>query len=102
MKHDALSPDPNQLDLAATMFSALADTSRLRLLLCLTEKEASVSELSAATGDKLSTVSARLGILHKARLVVRRRDGKSILYSLADHHVLSLVSNAVDHACEDH
>ena len=102
MKIDMPSPDLNQLDLVATMFSALADPSRLRLLLCLTKKEASVSELCAMTGDKLSTVSARLGILHKAKLVARRRDGKSIIYSLADHHVLSLVSNAVDHACEDH
>ncbi|CAM3220510.1 metalloregulator ArsR/SmtB family transcription factor [Paracoccus nototheniae] len=102
MKIGMAAPDANQLDLAATMFSALAEPSRLRLLLSLTEKEASVSELSAATGDKLSTVSARLGVLHKARLVARRRDGKSIIYSLADHHVLSLVSNAVDHACEDH
>ena len=94
--------DSNQLDRAATMFAAMSDTSRLHLLLCLTEAGASVSELSAATGEKLSTVSARLGVLHKAPLVARRREGKRIIYSLAGHHVLSLVSNVVDHACKDH
>lgn len=102
MIDEPISLDARQMERAATMFAALADPSRLHLLLCLTETGASVSQLSAATAEKLSTVSARLGVLHKARLVARRREGKSIIYSLADHHVLSLVSNAVDHACEDH
>lgn len=91
-----------QVEEAAGMFSALADPQRLRLLILLAGREISVSELAAAQGEKLSTLSARLKVLHAARLVGRRREGKSILYHLADDHVLALVSSAVNHACETH
>lgn len=87
---------------AAAMFAALADPARLRLLILLSHGEASVTDLSVAQAEKLSTVSARLKVLHAARLVGRRREGKSIFYHLADEHVLTLVASAVDHACEDH
>lgn len=91
-----------QADKAARMFAALADPARLRLLLRLATGEASVSALSAATGDRMTTVSARLAVLHSAHLVARQRVGKSIIYRLADHHILSLVTNAIEHALEEH
>jgi ArsR family transcriptional regulator, lead/cadmium/zinc/bismuth-responsive transcriptional repressor len=91
-----------QAEEAAGMFSALADPARLRLLLLLAAGEASVSDLAASQQENLSTVSARLKVLHAARLVGRKRQGKSIHYYLADDHVLALVASAVDHACEDH
>ncbi|WP_211242249.1 metalloregulator ArsR/SmtB family transcription factor [Paracoccus gahaiensis] len=90
------------VDAAAVMFAALSEPNRLRLLLRLAAGGASVTDLAAMSNEKLTTVSARLAVLHAARLVARRREGKSILYSLADHHVLTMVTNAIDHACEDH
>ena len=50
----------------------------------------------------MTTVSARLQILHAARLIGRRREGKSVIYSIADDHVLMLVEDAVAHAGEKH
>lgn len=95
-------PTPRQVEDAAAMFAALADPARLRLLMTLRRGEASVTDLAAAQADKVPTVSARLQVLHAARLVSRTRQGKSILYRLADDHVMALVSSALDHACEDH
>ena len=89
-----------RLEAAAAMFDALSDTPRLRTLMLLAEKDLSVSEIAAADGEKLTTVSARLQILHAARLITRRRKGKSVIYSIADNHVLTLVENAVAHAGE--
>jgi DNA-binding transcriptional ArsR family regulator len=91
-----------QLEAAAAMFDALSDMSRLRTLMLLAKKDLSVSEVAAAEGEKMTTVSARLQILHAARLIARRRKGKSIIYSIADDHVLTLVENAVAHAGEKH
>jgi DNA-binding transcriptional ArsR family regulator len=91
-----------QLAMAADMFGALSDAARLKTLMLLAEKERSVSEVATAEGEKMTTVSARLQILHTARLVARRRKGKSIIYSIADAHVLNLVENAVAHAGERH
>ena len=84
------------------MFDALSDTARLRTLMCLTEKDLSVSQIAAAVGEKMTTVSARLQILHAARLIARRREGKNVIYSIADEHVVTLVENAVAHAGERH
>lgn len=68
----------------------------------LAEKERSVGELSEIEGDKMGTVSARLKVLLTARLVNRRKEGQNAIYSIADNHVLALIDNAVDHACEHH
>ena len=90
------------LEDAADMFDALSDVSRLRTLMLLADKSLSVSEIVAAEGEKMTTVSARLQILHAARLIDRQRDGKSVIYRIADDHVLSLVRNAIAHAAERH
>jgi ArsR family transcriptional regulator len=32
--------------------------------------------------------------------VTRRRDGQTVIYAIADDHVLNLVTNAIEHARE--
>lgn len=90
------------LEDAAVMFDALSDVSRLRTLMLLADKSLSVSEIVAAEGEKMTTVSARLQVLHAARLIDRQRHGKSVIYRIADDHVLTLVRNAIAHAAERH
>ena len=90
------------LEDAARMFDALSDVARLRTLILLADKSLSVSEIAAAEGEKLTTVSARLQVLHAARLIDRQREGKSVIYRIADDHVLTLVRNAIAHAAERH
>ena len=75
-------------------------TRELRLLLRLSGGERCVTELAEAEGEKLATVSARLKLLHGARLVTRRREAKHIHYSLADGHVVRLLKDVLDHAAE--
>ena len=88
------------LEKAARIFRALGDPSRLRLLTMLSEGEACVSEL--ADQDQLSTVSQRLRTLRSENLVSRKRNGKHIIYGLADHHVVDMIRNALAHAGEPH
>lgn len=90
------------LEDTASMFDALSDVARLRTLVLLADKSLSVSEIAAAEGEKLTTVSARLQVLHAARLIDRQREGKSVIYRIADDHVLTLVRNAIAHAAERH
>ncbi len=82
------------------MFKALSDPARLQTLIILAENEHNVGALADIEGDKLGTISARLKVLLQARLVRRRRDGKSVIYSVADNHVLNMIENAVEHATE--
>lgn len=85
---------------AASIFRALGDVERLRLLEKLAEREVCVTELAEASGARMPTVSQRLRVLRAEGLVVQRRDGKHIYYALADQHVVELVRNALQHASE--
>jgi ArsR family transcriptional regulator, lead/cadmium/zinc/bismuth-responsive transcriptional repressor len=97
-----LRPQVSQsaLDQAERLFKALGDVPRLRLLAVLAQGEACVTELADVDQDGLSTVSQRLRVLHQANLVARRREGKHILYRLADQHIADLIFNALAHASE--
>ena len=94
-------PTAATLETAAAMLSAAGDEARLKLLVRLADGRRCVSELAEAEGDKLATVSARLKLLHTARLVTRTREAKHVYYALADDHVANLVRDILDHASED-
>ena len=96
----AVVASPAQLEAAGAMFHALRDPSRLRLLILLSRGERNVTELVEAEQAKLGSVSARLKILHAARLVKRRREAKHVFYALSDDHVLTLLNSVLAHAAE--
>ena len=85
---------------AAQLFKALADPERLKLITILSEGEACVSEL--ATKDQMSTVSQRLKTLKIENLITNKRQGKHMIYKLADEHVYELIVNALEHVKEKH
>ncbi|MDJ0513849.1 MAG: metalloregulator ArsR/SmtB family transcription factor [Methyloceanibacter sp.] len=90
-----------QREEAAAIFKALSDPARLQTLLILAAGERNVGEITEIEGEKTGTVSARLQVLLNARLVKRRREGQTMIYTIADDHVLNLVTNAIEHACEE-
>jgi DNA-binding transcriptional ArsR family regulator len=55
----------HQIEIAAIMLRALADPARLNALICLADRERSVTELADITGEKIATISARL-LVHSA------------------------------------
>ena len=85
---------------ASRIFRALGDPPRLRLMALLAKGEACVTEVSEAEGEEISTISQRLRVLRNEGLVSRRRQGKHIVYGLADQHVADLIFNALEHASE--
>jgi ArsR family transcriptional regulator, lead/cadmium/zinc/bismuth-responsive transcriptional repressor len=93
-------PGQLQLEFASAMFRALGDPFRLRLLARLSNGEVCVTELAQMEEENLTTVSARLKLLHAVRLVKRRREAKHIFYALSDSHVLQLIQSAMEHSTE--
>ena len=85
---------------ASRIFRALGEPSRLRLLALLARGESCVTEVAEAEREEISTISQRLRVLRNEGLVSRRRQGKHILYGLADQHVADLIFNALEHASE--
>ncbi|SDR15392.1 transcriptional regulator, ArsR family [Paraburkholderia tuberum] len=95
-----VAASPAQLEAAGAMFHALRDPARLRLLVLLSQGERCVTELVGFEQAKLGSISARLKVLHAARLVKRRREAKHVFYALADEHVLTLLQSVLTHAAE--
>ena len=67
---------------------AMADPSRLRLLLLLEREELSVAELQEILVMGQSRISTHLAILKQSGLVEDRKQGKNSLYSLKDRRLL--------------
>jgi DNA-binding transcriptional ArsR family regulator len=86
---DATTPDPEALrSHAAAIAKALADPKRLCVVEELANGERSVSDLSRCMGCQVPNISQHLAVLRSAGIVVRRRDGSSVFYRLADTSVL--------------
>ena len=82
----------------AELFSALSDTSRVRIIASLSEGEMNVGKLAEAIGLSESAVSHHLRILRQMRLVRAEKRGREVFYSLDDDHVAELFVQGVDHA----
>ena len=74
----------------AERFRILGEPMRIRLLEAMRDGEASVKELQEATGASQQNVSQHLGVLLRARIVSRRKEGNFSLYSITDPVVWSL------------
>jgi len=74
----------------AERFRVLGDPMRIRLLDSLRESEATVRDLQEATGASQQNVSKHLGVLLRAGMVGRTKQGTSALYSIADEGVFEL------------
>lgn len=66
-----------------TVYGALADATRLRILSLLTDGEVCVCHLHASLGVPQPTASRHLAYLRRAGLVAARRSGIWMHYSLA-------------------
>jgi ArsR family transcriptional regulator, lead/cadmium/zinc/bismuth-responsive transcriptional repressor len=85
---------------AAEIFRALGDPSRLRILKMLLAGPLCVTDICEQMEDSMPAVSQRLKLLRSERLVSYRRQGKHVIYSLADQHITKLVRNGLAHAAE--
>src|ERR1700730_16060126 len=73
---------------------ALADPSRLRLLLLLEREELSVAELQEILATGQSRISTHLAQLKQAGLVEDRKQGKNSLYRLKDRRLIDVLHAA--------
>ena len=67
-----------------TVIKALADENRVRILLAVQRRELCVCQIVALLGLAQSTVSKHMSILHQARLVEARKEGRWMFYCAAD------------------
>ena len=90
------------MDDIAELFKGFADPTRVHILSLLARDELCVTDISEAVDLSQSAISHQLRILKQMHLVKFRREGKNILYSLADDHVRTILKMGMEHAfCEE-
>lgn len=78
------------LDLIAEQFKLLAEPMRLMLLQSLREGPKSVSQLVEEIGASQANVSKHLGLLYRAHMVDRQKDGLHVHYFISDPNLFQL------------
>ncbi|MBR4823348.1 MAG: helix-turn-helix transcriptional regulator [Spirochaetaceae bacterium] len=84
----------------ADLFKIFGDTTRIKILYALRIQEMCVSAIAELLSMNQSAVSHQLKILKQSKLIKFRRDGKTVFYSLADSHVVTIIDQGMDHLTE--
>lgn len=90
-------PAEEELYDLAELFKVFGDSTRIRILFVLFEAEVCVCDLAEALNMTQSAISHQLKILKQSKLVVGRREGKQVFYSLADDHVRTIIDQGREH-----
>ena len=90
----------NELFDLADFFKMFADSSRISVLFSLFHKSLCVSDIAEALSMSESAVCHHLKALKQSNLVYSRRDGKRVIYSLSDSHVVDILECGLEHIRE--
>ena len=99
-KYRDCMPDEDTLFDLAELFKIFGDSTRIKILFALLEHEMAVTDLAEVLGMTTSAISHQLRVLKSNDLVKFHRDGKSLIYSLSDSHVTSILNQGIDHIGE--
>ncbi len=94
-----LPTDETLYDLAE-LFKIFGDSTRVKILYALLEGELCVCDIAKLMEVTQSAVSHQLRVLKGSKLVKFRREGKTVYYSLADEHVIRILSQGMEHITE--
>lgn len=96
MSNDFMPAD-DEVYYLSEFFKVFADSTRIKILFILRNGEQCVNDIAAGLDMSQSSISHQLRVLKQNRLVKFRRDGKTIYYSLADAHVVNILSQGLEH-----
>ncbi len=90
-------PEKEILEEIAELFKGFCDPTRVHILSLLQQRERCVSEIAEAVDLSQSAISHQLRLLKQMHLIKYRREGKNLLYSLADDHVRTILETGLEH-----
>ena len=96
-KIDSTMPPEEELQDLAEFYRVFGDATRLKIMYALLEAEMCVYDIATLLGMTQSAISHQLRVLKQMDLVKNRREGKTIFYALADDHIVSILSQGIDH-----
>ena len=90
-------PDEDLLYDLAELYKVFGDSTRIKILYVLFEAEMCVCDIAKLLNMTQSAISHQLSVLKKNSLVSSRREGKTVIYALADDHVRSIIDQGLEH-----
>ena len=93
-------PEEDELFDLAELFKIFGDSTRIKILFVLLESDMAVNDIASVLKMTQSAISHQLRILKTNGLVKYTRNGKSLIYSLADGHVTTILSQGIEHISE--
>ena len=90
-------PPEEEMQNLAEFYKVFGDSTRLKIMFALLCSELCVYDIALLFGMGQSAISHQLRILKQSRLIKCRRQGKNILYSLADDHVRRIIDQGLEH-----
>ena len=93
-------PEKEPMDAIAELFKGVAESTRVHILALLSRQELCVTDIAETVDVSQSAISHQLRILKQMHLIKFRREGKNILYSLADDHVKTILQMGLEHVLE--
>lgn len=94
-------PSDDIISRLSEVFKIFGDSTRIRILWTLFDKELCVFDISETLNMSQSAISHQLRTLKQARLVKSRRNGKNTFYSLDDEHVKRIIEQVLIHIEEE-
>lgn len=85
----------------ADFYKALSDSTRIKIINLLCGHELCVCDISFLLNMTKSAISHQLQNLKEMNLIKSRKQGKVVLYSLADCHVEEVFKISLEHVVED-
>ena len=81
----------------AEFFKVFADSTRMKIIYALMEKELCVCDIATIVGTTQLAISHQLRVLKQSKLVKFRKEGKEVYYSLDDDHIAEIVKKGREH-----
>ena len=98
IKHEL--PDTCRLFDLAELFKMFGDSTRISIICVLMHRSLCVGDIAAALDMGQSAISHQLRLLRQSGLVRCKRQGKTVLYTLADSHVQDIYRIGWEHLTE--
>ena len=97
---DVINRNAELFEELAELYKNFSDSSRVKILVALTQSAMCVREISEFLSITQSAVSHQLRILKSSNLVKARREGKNMIYSLVDEHIKTIIDCGMEHIGE--
>ena len=92
----SLLPQEREISKLADYFQNFSDSTRIKILTCLSMMNMCVNDLSTILGINQTTISHQLKQLKDQNLVSYKRDGKILVYYLTNNNVNDMMMYAIN------